>query len=78
MKFRITKAKAAFNKHSFFTSKLHLHLKNKPERTTVSAYLREVLKLGYFGKYIRNTWKFLKCVVLEKDGEDQFDRSCEK
>jgi hypothetical protein len=24
-----------------------------------------VLKLGYFGKYIRNTWKVLKCAAGE-------------
>ena len=36
-----------------------------------------VLKLGRFGQQIRNTWKVLN-VVLEKDGEDQLDRSCEK
>ena len=36
-----------------------------------------VLKLGDFGKYIRNTWKVLN-VVLEKDREDQLGRSCEK
>jgi len=32
-----------------------------------------VLELGRFGQQIRNTWE-----VLEKDGEDQLDRSCEK
>ena len=36
-----------------------------------------VLKLGRFEQQIRNTWKFCN-VVLEKDGEDQLDRSCEK
>ena len=34
-----------------------------------------VLKLGRFGQQIRN--KFCN-VVLENDGEDQLDRSCEK
>ena len=33
---------------------------------------------GRSGQQIRNAWKVLKCVVLEKDGEDQLDRSCEK
>ena len=36
-----------------------------------------VLKLGRFGQQIRNTWKVFN-VVLEKDGEDQLDRSCDK
>jgi len=36
-----------------------------------------VLKLGHFEQQIRNTWKVLN-VVLEKDGENQLDRSCEK
>jgi hypothetical protein len=35
-----------------------------------------VLKLGQFGKEVRNTGEVLKC-VLEKDGEDQLDGSCE-
>jgi hypothetical protein len=33
-----------------------------------------VLKLGYFGNYIRNIWKIIKCDA----GEDQLDRSCGK
>jgi len=38
-----------------------------------------VLKLERFGKQIRNPSKFLFSeVVLEKDGEDQLDWSCEK
>jgi hypothetical protein len=36
-----------------------------------------VLKLGRFGQQIRIPGKFWN-VVLEKDGEDQLDRSCEK
>jgi len=36
-----------------------------------------VLKLGDFGKLIRNIWKVLKCGT-EEDGEDHLDRSCEK
>ena len=36
-----------------------------------------VMKLGHFGKQMSNTWKVFK-VVLEKDGEDQLERSCEK
>jgi len=29
-----------------------------------------VKKIGHFGKWIRNSWKVLQC-VLEKDAEDQ-------
>jgi hypothetical protein len=36
-----------------------------------------VLKLGHFGKYIKIPGMFLK-VMVEKDGEAQFHRSCEK
>jgi hypothetical protein len=36
-----------------------------------------VLKLGNFGKYIRNAWKVLKCGAAE-GWEDQLDRLCEK
>jgi hypothetical protein len=36
-----------------------------------------VMKLGHFGKQNSNTWEVFK-VVLEKDGEDQLERSCEK
>jgi hypothetical protein len=36
-----------------------------------------VLKLGRFGQQIRNTWKVLKCGVVE-GLDDQLDRSCEK
>ena len=36
-----------------------------------------VLELAYFGEYVRNNWE-VSSVVLEKDGEDHLDRSCEK
>ena len=36
-----------------------------------------VKKIGHFGKWIRNSWKVLQC-VLEKDAEDQSVWSCEK
>jgi hypothetical protein len=36
-----------------------------------------VLKRGHFGKSIRNSCEVLKCGV-EKDGEDNLERSCEK
>ena len=71
-------AKAAFNKKkNLFTSTLDLNLRKKLVKFTFGAWLCMVLKLGRFGQQIRNTWKLLN-VVLEKDGEDQLDRSCEK
>jgi hypothetical protein len=71
-------AKAAFNmEKTLFTSKLEINLRKKLVKcyiwNTVSVWC---WKLGRFGKEIRNTWKVLN-VVLEKDGEDQLDRSCE-
>ena len=36
-----------------------------------------MMKCGHFGKQISNTWEVFN-VVLEKDEEDQLDRSCEK
>ena len=71
-------AKAAFNKKKIlFTSKLDLNLRKKLVKCYIWSMVFMVLKLGRFGQQIRNTWKVLN-VVLEKDGEDQLDRSCEK
>ena len=36
-----------------------------------------VMKIEHFGKQISNTWEVFN-VVLENNGEDQKDRSCEK
>jgi len=36
-----------------------------------------VLKHEHFGSLIRNTWN-VRNVMLERDGEDQLDRLCEK
>jgi len=36
-----------------------------------------VMKIVLFGKWIRNNWEVLN-VTLEKNGEDQVDRLCEK
>ena len=36
-----------------------------------------VLKCEHFGKWIKNIWKACN-VVLEKNGGDQMNRSCEK
>ena len=71
-------AKAAFNKKkTHFTSTLDLNLRKKLVKCYIWSMVFMVLKLGRFGQQIRNTWKVLN-VVLEKDGEDQLDRSCEK
>jgi hypothetical protein len=36
-----------------------------------------MLKLKHFGKQIRNTYLNCLNVVLERDGEDQLEQSCE-
>jgi hypothetical protein len=59
-------AKTAFNKKkTLFTSKLALKLRNKLKNAAFGTWLSMVLKLGRFGKQIRNTWKVLKCGVGE-------------
>jgi hypothetical protein len=70
IKSRIAIAKAAFNKkRALFTSILDLRLRKK----LVKCYIWSIALYsaaetpGKFGN-----------VVLEKDGEDQLDRSCEK
>jgi hypothetical protein len=58
--------KAAFNmKKNLFTSKLDLNLRKK------------LVKCDASGSRSETPGKFWN-VVLEKDGEDQLDRSCEK
>jgi len=71
-------AKAAFNKKkTFLTSKLDLNLRKK----LVKCY---IWSMAFYGA---ETWmlraadqKYLESfdVVLEKDGKDQLDQSCEK
>jgi hypothetical protein len=59
-------AKAAFNKKKTpFTSKLDLNLRKKLVKCTFGAQFCVVLQIGHFGKYIRNTWKILRCVAGE-------------
>ena len=79
IKSRIAMAKAAFNKKkSLFTSKLDLNLRKK----LVKCY---IWKYGFVwrwnfdasGSRSEIPGKFWN-VVLEKDGKDQLDRSCEK
>ena len=65
-KSRTTMAKAAFiTKKVIFTSKLDLNLRNKQQSATFEALLCMVMKIGHFGKLIRNTWKVSKCGVGE-------------
>jgi len=49
-------AKAAFN------SKFDLNLREKQVNWSIVFFF---LKLGHFGKHIRNTWKVLKCGAAE-------------
>ena len=71
-------AEAAFNKKTLFTSKLDLNLGKK----LIKCYIWSMALYG------AETWtlraaeqKYLESFemwCLEKDGEDQLDRSCEK
>ena len=72
-------AKAAFNKKkTLFTSKLDLNLRKKLVKCyiwSMALYGAETWTLRAADqKYLGKFWN----VVLEKDGEDQLDRSCEK
>jgi hypothetical protein len=63
-------AKAAFSKkRAHFTSTLDLELRKK----LVKCYIWSIALYGA----AETSGKFLN-VVLEKDGEDQLDQSCEK
>ena len=79
IKSRIALAKAAFNKNkTLFTSKLDLYLRKK----LIKCY---IWSMAFYGA---ETWtlrtadeKYLESfemLMMEKDGEDQLDRSCEK
>jgi hypothetical protein len=80
IKFRIAMAKAAFNKKTTtpFSSKLDLHLRNKLVKCCIwskALYGAETWTLWEVEqKYLEKFWY----VVLEKNGEGQLDRSCEK
>jgi hypothetical protein len=71
-------AKAAFNKKKnlFFTSKLELNLSKK----LVKCYIWIVALCGAETWTLRKVdQKYLESFeMLEKNGEDQLDRSCEK
>ena len=72
-------AKAAFNeKRALFTSTLDLELRKKPVKCynwCIALYGAETGMLWVIDQKHRG--KFSN-VVLEKDGKDQLDRSCEK
>ena len=69
IKCRIAMAKAAFNKKkALVTSTLVLELRKK----LVKCYIWSIALYG------AEIWTLLAVDVLEKDGKDQLDRSCEK
>ena len=76
IKSRIAVAKAAFNKKkNLFTSKLDLNLRKK----LVTCYVWSMALYGAETWTLRATdQKHLESFEMEKDGEDQLDRSCEK
>ena len=62
IKSMIVAEQAAFNKKNLSTSKLELKFKEENYELLhleLSSFV--VLKLGHFIKWIRNTWKVLKC-----------------
>jgi len=77
IKSRAAMAKTAFKKNSVFPSILRLNLRKKLVKCYIWSIAWLVLKLGHVGKWREIPGKFSN-VVLEKDGEDQLDRSCEK
>jgi hypothetical protein len=78
IKSRIAMAKAAFNKEALFTSKMDLKMRNK----LVNCYIWSIALYGADSWTLRAVdqrhLKKILNVVLEKDGEDDLDRSCEK
>jgi hypothetical protein len=72
------KKKKKKKKKTLFTSKLNLNLRMKPVNSTFGAWFFMVLKSGHFETFIRNTWKFLRFGTKKKDGNDHYDRLCEK
>ena len=78
-KYRMAVIKAAFNdRKTFFTGNLDLNLRKKLEKY----YIWSIALYGAETWTLRNVDRqylesFLS-VVLEKNGEDQLDRSCEK
>jgi hypothetical protein len=75
MKYRIAVAEVAFNKkRALFTSTLDLELRKK----LVKCYIWSISLYGAETWTLRAVDQKHLDVVLEKDGKDQLDRSCEK
>jgi hypothetical protein len=55
----------AFNKNTLFTRKWDLNVEKKRKKCYSCSKVFMVLKVGQFGKWIRNTWKVRKCGVGE-------------
>jgi hypothetical protein len=79
IKYRFVMAKAAFNKNkTLFTNKWDFSLRKKLVKCynlSKALYDAETWTLRKVDQKFQNT--FLN-VMLEKDGEDKLDRSCEK
>jgi hypothetical protein len=76
IKFRISRAKGAFNRKTLFTSTLHLHLRKNKLRCYIWS-------IAFYGAKTWTLWKvdqkyleLLKCGAGER--WRKFDRSCEK
>jgi len=54
-------AKAEFKKKTLFTSKLYSNLRKKLVNCYIWSRALQVQELGHFGKWVKNTWKILKC-----------------
>jgi hypothetical protein len=61
IKFKITMAKAAFNKQTLFTSKLDLNLRKKLGKCYIWSIVFMALNIRHSGKEITKAWKVLKC-----------------
>jgi hypothetical protein len=71
IKSKTAMAKVTFyKKKNLFTSKLDLNLKKKLLSAAFGALLCMALKVGHFGKEIKNTWEFLKMCRRRRLVED--------
>jgi hypothetical protein len=78
IKSMMVRAKAAFNKKNLFSSKQDLNLRNKLVKCYIwSIALCGAENWGTLESRSQIPLKFLN-MVLEKDGDDQLDRSCVK
>jgi hypothetical protein len=71
-------ANAILIKKSVFTSKLDLHLKKKLVKCYVWSIALCGNETGTVRKVNQEYLESFGSVLLEKDGEDQLDRSCEE